>query len=757
MTETNNLPNWIFIFLFSLVPFIPEFGAIDLIGPQLLYLSVITFFSSLYLLYGTQNTKKKGLYTSKIVQIFFLFTFFCLLSVFGSFNPTEGLITFFRILLMGFYLFNLSHHFIQVNIKLYQLAILFSLLLLLDVVQIFSSFISIYDFDNPPRRTKALSGFTSNLNVLGFSLLFRIPFILLFVFNSSSWGSRFLSILIFCLANFFVLTSGSRGAILGLILLLSFFSLYHLIFTKKKRLAILSIIIGSIATFGVHTLLFQNGNKVTDRFETLSVQKINRDQSIQQRLNYYVAGIQGIKDKPLLGHGIGNWKVVGNKYLNEHIERYSIPKHAHNDFVQTFAEVGFIGFLLFSSFFAFIILKLFKSHKSIDKFGISIILFSITAYLIDSNLNFPFERPTSIFNIIYLTAFIVSLNPTKVIDKKYYKILSPLILIGVFFTVLSSYKVYRGLVDEIVFINRISHSRGFEIPLKEIDKLNHTYPNITYTTIPIITIKGIFYWKNKRINEAKKMLNQGNKINPYLYVSESNLASIYLEEGKNDSAYYYAKKAFYNLKKNGRHANILQMALAKTNNLEELDSVYEMTKELKRELIYSNHLNIISYMKINDSFTNRDREIAKEARRLFPYNKVIRRADKIIQNGGDLIASANELDTKAKNLFSQKKYHKAIEKWNEAKKILPVESSYYLNISQSQILLGDFESSYAELDSIDALKINKGDGKLEFLRAMNDLSTNKTSTACQYLLTAYRLGKVKETLPVIRQLKCQPL
>jgi tetratricopeptide (TPR) repeat protein len=211
------------------------------------------------------------------------------------------------------------------------------------------------------------------------------------------------------------------------------------------------------------------------------------------------------------------------------------------------------------------------------------------------------------------------------------------------------------------------------------------------------------------------------------------------------------------LKNNGRHANIFQMVLAKTNNLEELDSVFEIAKEQKIEEVYRNHLHIISYMKINDSFTNRDREIAEEARRLFPDNKVIRRADKIIQNGGDLIASANELDTKAKNLFSQKKYNKAIEKWNEAKKILPVESSYYLNIAQSLILLGDFENSYAELDSIDALKINKGDGKWEFLRAMNDLSTNKTSTACQYLLAAYRLGKVKETLPVIRQLKCQSL
>jgi len=86
-----------------------------------------------------------------------------------------------------------------------------------------------------------------------------------------------------------------------------------------------------------------------------------------------------------------------------------------------------------------------------------------------------------------------------------------------------------------------------------------------------------------------------------------------------------------------------------------------------------------------------------------------------------------------------------------------VESSYYLNIAQSQILLGNFDSSYAELDSIESLEINKGDGKLEFLRAMNDISTNKKSMACKNLMVAYRMGKVKETLPIIRQLKCQSL
>ncbi len=756
MIKTNNLSNWIFILLFSLVPFIPAFGALDLIGPQLLYLSIVTFISSIYLFVYRPNSTIR-LYTSKITIVFFLFIFCCLLSVFDSFNPTEGIITFFKILLMGFYLVNLSHHFIQVKIKFHQLAILFSLLLLIDVIEILSSFITIYDYSIPPGRSNELVGFTSNLNVLGFSLLFRMPFVLFLFISSSNWIYRLLSILLFCFAQFFLITSGSRGAILSLVIFTTLFIFYHVVYNKRERFVVLSIVVGLIATFGIHSLLFENGNKVTDRLQTLGTQEIKLDKSVEERLTWLSAGFEGIKDKPFLGHGIGNWKVVGNKYVNDYIVQYRVPKHVHNDFVQMFAEVGIFGFLFYCTFFGFILLKIFKSKKTIGKqnFGFLVLLFSVLTFLIDSSLNFPIQRPTPIFNLIFLAAFVVSINPKKIINKNYYKVLSPLILIGVFLSLWSSYKLFNGLVDEVEFINRIGHGRGFETPLEKIDQLNHTYPNITYTTVPIISVKALYYWKNKRNNDAKEMLRAGNKINPYLSVSEVNLANIFLEEGKIDSAYHYAKKAFYNLKNNGRHANIFQMVLAKTNNLKELDSVFEIAKVQKVEEVYRNHLHIISYMKINDSFTKKDREIDDDARRLFPNNKVIRRANKIIQNGGMLIYQANKLDSAAKNLFSKKMYRSAIDKWDEAKKLLPVESSYYLNIAQAQILLGNYESSYAELDSIKSLEINKGDGKWEFLRAMNDLSTNKISKACKNLMAAYRMGKVNETIPVIRKLKCK--
>ena len=237
-------------------------------------------------------------------------------------------------------------------------------------------------------------------------------------------------------------------------------------------------------------------------------------------------------------------------------------------------------------------------------------------------------------------------------------------------------------------------------------------------------------------------------------MAEVNLAQLYAELGKMDSAYYYAKKAFYGLPKNERHTNIYQLVLGYRKDFKELDSVFEIKRKYKQEMTYRNHVEIISRVKPYDSFNKRDKDIALEAYKLFPKNKTIRRSYNLITNGYEILQSADTLDLKAKDLFTNKKYSEAIDIWKKASEMVPSESSYYLNMAQSLSLMGEVAASNAVLDSIKLLRIHKGDGQWEFLRAINDLSRNQKGMACQNLLIAYRLGKVNETLPLIRQLKC---
>ena len=756
MNKTN-LSNWIFILLFSLVQFVPNFGSIDKSASQFLYLAVVALFSSLYLFRNMLHGDGIIIFKHKIISAYALLSILGLLSVFWSFNPVEGLINFFELLLIIFCIYNFTQHFKAIRIKFKDLSQLFIFILFFDILNIFLSFLSIYDFEIPPTRTNLLVGFSSNLNVAGFSLLFRIPFVIFFIITSKSILKKVVYFLIFGITLFCIIITGSRGAILSFLLLFICFIGYNFFSYREKRKILVSLSIFSLFIFSTQTLLYQNGGSVIDRVATLTPTVIQKDSSTNERLSWYNAAIEGIKDKPLFGHGIGNWKIVGNEYVSKKIEQYIVPKYVHNDFIEAFVELGIFGGLLFLSIFALILYTLYKLKNKLKEkhIELSLILFSIFAYIIDSNLNFPHQRPIALINLSLVVSYIISLDQHKQVSRKNTMIILASSFIGLFLILVSTFKVYTGFVDEVVFVDRISFRKGFnDTSLDKVNMLNYTYPNISYTTIPLVTYKGLFNWKNGNIDEAKRLLKKGNTINPYLYVAESNLASIFLEEGKIDSAYYYSKKAYNGLPNNERHANIYQAIIAAKGDLNELDSLFDITRKNKKELIYANHLAMISFLKVYDSFNDKDREVAAEATKLFPDNKKIRKYKRIINETPESISKANQYDLKASEYFGLGLFSDAIKKWEEAKNILPVESSYYLNIAQSLSILNDYESSNSQLDSVTYLGIDKNDGKLEYLKAMNKILANKYELACRDLIVSYRKGYEDETLSLIKRFDC---
>jgi len=758
MKDQSIMISWIFVILIASVQFIPNFGSIDRASAQFLYLALITLTSFLYTLRELPTKGHVVLYHNKIITVLFGLSCLGLISTLWAFNPTESLINYFEILLIVLIIYNLSHHLTQIKPNFKQIAFLFVFLLASDIFIMLVSFLSIYDFTNPPPRTNALLGFSSNLNVTGFSLTFRIPFVIFLILTSKKVINKIIYFLLMGLTIFFIIVSFSRGAILTFILLFSSFIFFQYFFVKTQRKLILFMLLFTVGVFGVQSFLYQNGNTFIDRVETLTPSKFKSDSSSNERLAWYKAAFEGIKENPLLGHGFGNWKIVGNKYVSQYIQQYIVSKYVHNDFLEIFAELGLVGLVLFIWFFILLFVKLYRRRHLLNNSAVvgSVIVFSLLVYLFDSNLNFPFQRPISLVNLSLLVAFIVSLDSKKIIPKKHSFIFSLLTLIGLISVFISTYKVHRGFIDEVNFIDRISHKRGFkDIDIAEINQLNFTYPNINYTTIPILTFKALFNWKNGYVQEAKKLFKQGNKINPYLYVAEANLAQIFFEESEIDSSYYYAKKAFYGLPNNERHTNIFQTAIGAKGDMNELNTLFDIVKDRRKESIYANHIALTANLKVYDSFTTKDKEIAKEAIKLFPDNIDIKKHSFMIMNSPNSIYQANKADQAALEFFNRKQYKKAILKWELAKKAIPTEPAYYLNIAQAQTTLGDYKSSNTQLDSISIIGTSKNNGHEEYLRAMNKLLVNDESAACQNLIIAYRKGYKKESVPLIKKLKCK--
>ena len=97
--------------------------------------------------------------------------------------------------------------------------------------------------------------------------------------------------------------------------------------------------------------LSEKGADALSRASTISVS--TNDGSVNQRLRYYEDVLTHISSNPILGVGIGNWKLTSIDYDKNDIKGYIVPYHAHSDFIQLGAELGIFGFFLYLGVFLF--------------------------------------------------------------------------------------------------------------------------------------------------------------------------------------------------------------------------------------------------------------------------------------------------------------------------------------------------------------------------------------------------------------------
>ena len=76
--------------------------------------------------------------------------------------------------------------------------------------------------------------------------------------------------------------------------------------------------------------------------------------STKDRLELWTRTIQLIKEKPLFGHGLSDWKIEMLKYGNKGLvseDNNTFYQRPHNDFLWIMSETGIIGILLYLAIF----------------------------------------------------------------------------------------------------------------------------------------------------------------------------------------------------------------------------------------------------------------------------------------------------------------------------------------------------------------------------------------------------------------------
>tara|TARA_X000000950_G_scaffold280941_1_gene376573 strand:+ start:2681 stop:3793 length:1113 start_codon:yes stop_codon:yes gene_type:complete len=318
-------------------------------------------------------------------------------------NFIEGVVSLLKILN-----FFIAFSFIVIlsslkNLKFFNYFIIATLIsLFIESVLInFRIFDSVIINGNLLVRSNAFAGFGANVNISSFSILIKTAVPVFLIFNYKNYLIRALS-LFFIFSSFLsIFLLMSRAAIIALILV--FISILILVILSKRKVYYLKygLIIITLLTsiFSYNFINEKNAyNTLTERFS--NVTNPVADESVNERFNFYTSAIKSIGDNPLLGIGIGNWKIKSIDLSKDIIISYRVPYFAHNDFLQFLAEIGIIGGICFMFYIFYpLCISFLRSLKS-RSFNIDFMIFLIfVIYIVDSMLNFPVERP---INYIYL-------------------------------------------------------------------------------------------------------------------------------------------------------------------------------------------------------------------------------------------------------------------------------------------------------------------------------------------------------------------
>ena len=750
--DTSNFIPSILILGFLLVGFIPNLDAVDKIAPQWLYLSLINLLSGVFLLINRKVFKERFLVvlTSYMSLSYIGFVIWAAFSYFYAINPTEVLVnivrhfnTLFMFLHLGILLYNIKH-----KNRLLSLAIM--AILSIEVYAVLEQALELYKNDLPIRGG-SLKGVTANRNITAFSIAIKIPYVLYLIIRSSKLWVKMVYPFLILLSLFSLSMIQSRAsfvasALIGVLLLFWTGLRYYQSRSIKEFSPNLFYLLPMILALVLNQVFVsERGADALSRAATISVN--TQDGSINQRLRYYEDVMTHIIKNPIIGVGIGNWKLKSIYYDREEINGYVVPYHAHSDFIQLGAELGFVGFILylsiflFAAYFAFIIL--FKSDLNADnKWFVLLLITSIGVYFIDANLNFPIARPQvlapwaltmALVTYYYHQALQKSKTPRNVKALTFFPLIVIVLIIPSIGITNTTYQSLKGQL----FLLRDFNSNKYSVTIDKIDHITPELPNITVTTIPMKSIKARYYFNAKKYDKALELLDQGTTANPYLFYSEALKAQIYLKQGKIDKAHENAKKAFYGLPGNALHASVYAQTLQIKRNPSEAIKAFEQLRKKSGPAIWKNFLIVLSQI-----VPSQDSDFIKYASKavdLFPDDKELFSLKRLAVVGQEKINEANTISQLGLDLFNRKLYVEAALEFEKALKIDVMEYAHSENAASAFYMAGDYGKALIYSERV-INEFNPKTGKSEYINALTHLNIGGVPRACELLQQAIDYG-----------------
>ena len=527
---------------------------------RLIGLSVLMIILTIFLIIKINHFKIISDPTITIIYLLYVvYTFFC---IFTSRNIADGLFEWIKIL-YGFILFFILTGLLK-NTKS-ETVIVKSFTLLCLILSI-SGLIELFGIILNgkliiPLSTYQVSSFYGHRNLYCQMLFFSFPFTLISFLYIKEKFWEIIGFASFLISLFLLIILSNRATWIALatgFLTSVFFYLWrysgdihfrYINISLRKKIVFLSSILVLIAVFFIY-LNFTNVSSL----ETHAKDIVSFDKgSTKDRIELWTRTIHMIKEKPLFGQGLGNWKIEILKYGNQGLiseDNNTFYQRPHNDFLWIMSETGLIGVLLYVALWiiaVFYCIKIVLKCKTRQEFFFyNMILFVTIGFLVFSVFSFPRERAETII----VTSVILGLvmNKYNEIRRKKYNNPKHLALFLYLIIILIAASLY--VIDSRYFSDihmkkamNAKVNKNNLLIIKEINEANIAlYPTDPFST-PLYWYRGSAYYNLNNIDMALKDFKEAYAINPYHVHILNNLASSYELKGEHNKSIEFYKKA----------------------------------------------------------------------------------------------------------------------------------------------------------------------------------------------------------------------
>lgn len=770
--------------LYFVVHFLPDFGSYDNMGSQWLYIVGTDLLVTLFILarkndYQQASSAIFGNIFSKLYLAFFVLAG---ISTFTAINQTESWVCYVRLIATIIAFFNIS-------ILLYGRTGLFKILAqLLGLILLVESCMAISRFFNGitdislDQLILSLKGTTGNKNIFAASTVVKIPFVIYCIHTFKLWG-RIVNIIILVLAALTLFLVNARASFLSIILISLLYIIYCILgYFKEKKVdetlyrisyviipILAAVFISQIVLTNVKNLQEAKGGYGTVGDRLASAAAFNAEDN-QVRIRLWTHALDYTRHHPLIGCGYGNWKIASIPYQKAFINDLVVPVHAHNDYVEMFAELGVAGGLLYLGLFVCILIFTIKVYRSdADEETKLISLFSFLAFIgysIDAFFNFPMERPISQVFFVFIT----SINIMAYIDackarkgdsnhvpanssiKTVYGLVAILFLLPAGYV---TYLTYKSLVAQKTIIPDLDNE-PLKLKWNEVIPQLPSIPNISASGQPLEAIEGRYLYEAGKYEEALVLLNRAGNANPVIAYSEFLKAGVFYRQGKMDSSFICASKAFYTRPRAKTYYQTFVAIMAKRKDTINIQKAFEEAIQYRKEP-YVWNLYILGLLNAQGKGSLKLLTLTDSALQLFPGNTdLLLRRKEIIQFMGTPVVTKNAVPidyakaqafydagiaafnkaqaaTAGKNETARKEgFASAASNFLKAASINPENYIVFENAAISFFNMKEYNKSLIYFNKVIAMK-TAVDGKTEYFAGVALYNLGKKDEACGYL------------------------